>query len=144
MQPTLKIEIDEKYEKLGVAVQEILRRAIKLTATELWGQVKQEAPVDHGRLAGSFAIDQINPLSWQVYTNVEYALAVHEGTGPHDIYPVHKKALYWPGADHPVKHVSHPGTAANPFGDRAISNTEERIDDFTQIAIDEIMREHEL
>lgn len=32
------------------------------------------------------------------------------GTRPHVIRPVSAKALYWPGAAHPVAMVNHPGT----------------------------------
>lgn len=46
---------------------------------------------------------------------VDYALAVEYGTRPHQITPVRKKALFWPGALHPVKTVHHPGTRAQPF-----------------------------
>lgn len=45
-------------------------------------------------------------------SDVEYAAIQHYGgkTPPHDIFPRRKKALYWPGARHPVKHVKHPGS----------------------------------
>lgn len=141
---TLDIQVEQKFDKLPEIAKEALARTIELTAQELWGQTKQEAPVDHGRLAGSFTLDQISPLTWRVSTDVEYAMAVHEGTPPHTIYPVEKKALYWPGAAHPVKKVNHPGTAGNPYGDRAIDNTEGRLDDFAQIAVDETLQRYEL
>jgi hypothetical protein len=48
-------------------------------------------------------------------TNVEYALPVHEGTGPRVIKPRNKKALFWKGARHPVRSVNHPGTKGKPF-----------------------------
>ena len=52
-------------------------------------------------------------------TNIKYA-AIHNfggTTGPHDIFPLKKKALFWPGARHPVKVVHHPGSKipARPF-----------------------------
>jgi len=71
-----------------------------------------------GRLAGS-----ITPSSGATFarvgTNVEYA-AVHQfggETGPFVIRPRNKKALFWPGAEHPVKSVTHPGfkIPARPF-----------------------------
>lgn len=44
--------------------------------------------------------DGFSPLwSW-----IEY------GTRPHMIYPRTKRALFWPGAEHPVSAVHHPGT----------------------------------
>ena len=51
---------------------------------------------------------------WGVF-NVAYALAVEAGTPPHIILPRNKKALYWPGAAHPVKSVRHPGTRGKPY-----------------------------
>ena len=41
-------------------------------------------------------------------SNVNYAAAVEYGTSPHVIKPVNKKALFWPGARHPVAQVNHP------------------------------------
>ena len=44
-----------------------------------------------------------------------YAAYVELGTRPHEILPIAKKALFWPGADHPVGKVNHPGTRPQPF-----------------------------
>ena len=46
---------------------------------------------------------------------VKYALPVELGTRPHLIRPRSKKALYWKGAEHPVKVVHHPGTRGKPY-----------------------------
>lgn len=46
---------------------------------------------------------------------VPYARYHHDGTRPHLIVPRTARALYWPGARHPVALVHHPGTKANPF-----------------------------
>lgn len=52
-------------------------------------------------------------------TNVKYAAIHHLGgtTRAHTIVPRVKKALFWPGAGHPVKSVQHPGSRipARPF-----------------------------
>lgn len=55
----------------------------------------------------------------EVGTNVIYA-AIHQfggQTAARTIKPVHKKALFWAGAMHPVKSVNHPGSKipARPF-----------------------------
>ncbi|MFA7174567.1 MAG: phage virion morphogenesis protein [Kiritimatiellia bacterium] len=55
----------------------------------------------------------------EVGTNVAYA-AIHQlggQTKPHVIRPKNGKALFWPGASHPVKSVNHPGSKipARPF-----------------------------
>lgn len=54
-----------------------------------------------------------------VGTNKTYA-SIHQFGGrtfPHLIRPSVKKALFWPGAGHPVKAVKHPGSVipARPF-----------------------------
>jgi hypothetical protein len=51
----------------------------------------------------------------KVGTDVPYAKYVIGGTRPHDIYPRDKQALFWAGAEHPVRIVHHPGTKPNPF-----------------------------
>lgn len=51
---------------------------------------------------------------WGSY-NVKYAIYIETGTDPYIIRPKSKKALFWPGASHPVKVVHHPGIKAQPF-----------------------------
>lgn len=46
---------------------------------------------------------------------VEYGEVLEEGSPPHVIKPKNKKALYWRGANHPVKQVNHPGTKGKPI-----------------------------
>ncbi|MGY0692621.1 HK97 gp10 family phage protein [Virgibacillus sp. FSP13] len=46
---------------------------------------------------------------------VQYGRYLEEGTSPHIIRPKTKQALYWYGANHPVKEVHHPGTRAQPI-----------------------------
>lgn len=47
-------------------------------------------------------------------TDPPYPLFLEYGTAPYTILPRIKKALYWEGAEHPVKHVHHPGIKAHP------------------------------
>lgn len=48
---------------------------------------------------------------------VSYALAVHEGTKPHDIHARHRKALRWVSGGGFIfaRSVRHPGTRPRPF-----------------------------
>lgn len=48
-------------------------------------------------------------------TNMVYAAVCQFGSKPHKIKPRDKRALHWPGLEHPVKEVNHPGTAPRPF-----------------------------
>lgn len=73
-----------------------------------------------------------------------YGRYVITGTAPHDIFPVVKQALFWPGAAHPYAHVSHPGTRPNDFRQAIVSTMapfmEAAGQDAAQIAIQNIRR----
>ena len=71
----------------------------------LQGSIQMRPSVDNG--------DNITGY-WGSF-DVKYAQWVEFGTGPHVILPRTKKALFWPGADHPVRMVNHPGTRARPY-----------------------------
>jgi len=128
----------EALERVVRQARQAVSLAIKYTATDVWGNIRKEAPVDHGRLAGSFDLSQESDISYIIGTKVKYALIVHEGTPPHIIRPVRKKALFWRGARHPVKKVMHPGTQGNPYITRAINMTNQRIDEFVRRALREV------
>ena len=81
----------------------------------------EEAPRGKtGKLAQAIARHHPEKLQWEVSEDgVPYGVYVRKGTKPHLIGPRYKKALYWPGAAHPVKLVHHPGTKPNPYHERA-------------------------
>lgn len=118
-------------------------KAIQLMATEIWGNVGREAPVDEGRLAGSWELDREGPYSWRIHTNVLYASYVHEGTGIYGpagrrIVPVRAQVLAfeWMGQLWFRKSVA--GQRANPFADRAIDKAAPRAQEFADMAIAEV------
>lgn len=89
-------------------------------------RVAAHAPVGQGPMAGRLRDDihgtaemTATGVHITVISGVPEAAFVIEGTSPHPIDPVNKKALMWPGAAHPVRHVNHPGTQPNPFGEQA-------------------------
>jgi hypothetical protein len=87
----------------------------------------EEAPVDTGRLRTSISEGMrihSGGLTAVIQPNVDYAYWVHQGTRSHVILPKNKKALYWKGAEHPVKRVNHPGTKPNPFMVRGVERYE--------------------
>lgn len=59
------------------------------------------------RIRGQAAV-QVKNVDWK-------ADILERGTPPHVIRPKDAKALYWPGAAHPVGKVNHPGTPAYHF-----------------------------
>lgn len=89
---------------MAAAVRKAKGRVAKKTTT-LQGSIQMRQAQQRG--------DRVVGL-WGSF-NVNYALYVEEGTDPHVILPSAKKALWWPGLDHPVKSVNHPGTKAQPY-----------------------------
>lgn len=125
MQVTINISgLDQATSHLGqlqqLSVQTFLHDAAEQLSGMLKAAVVSQAPQRSGFLAGSIDAD-VNGSTIVVSANAFYAPFVLHGTGPHDIFPVSAKALFWPGARHPVRHVHHPGTKANPFGERAVA-----------------------
>ena len=81
---------------------------------------KETVPWRTGFLVQTFsAFMETGKLHW--YPTASYARFVEFGTQPHRIMAKDAKALYWPGADHPVLSVQHPGTKANPYMERIMA-----------------------
>jgi phage gpG-like protein len=94
---------------------------MQIGARMVQNRAKILAPVDTGRLRASISKD-VNSLSFKVFSNVEYAGYVNDGTRPHVIRPRHKQALRFRVGGRTVfaKEVHHPGTRAKPYLDRAL------------------------
>lgn len=105
------------------------RAAIKAAVTEaaedLVGKAQERTPVDTGTLKASIHVAGVSGVgsnsaratySATVSTGGEaneYAVFVHEGTGPHLIAAKNGKALHFNGVF--ARSVNHPGTAAHRF-----------------------------
>jgi hypothetical protein len=94
--------------------------AVTLSAEDLVAQAMAATPVDTGTLKASIHVDDITVGALEVTARVatggessEYAIPVHEGSGPHIIVPRSKKALAFGGIV--VKSVHHPGAAPNKY-----------------------------
>ncbi len=111
MAVTIEMQVEDRFEELDDFAYLAAERTLDLTSQELWGETRQEAPVDTGRLAGSFLLEKRSPFLHAVYTMVEYAWDVHE---------------------------------RNPYGKRAVEQTEQRIDEFAQMVVDELIQEKRL
>jgi hypothetical protein len=68
-----------------------------------------------GRLRDSLRAEVHDKVLRVGSLDCNYATDVEMGTAAHVITPRNKKALYWPGADHPVARVNHPGTQPMPY-----------------------------
>ena len=133
-------ELRRAFQKAPSITKDQIQKAISLSVALVNRNTKMEAPVKTGRLRSSIR-SRINPFHGIVEPTVDYAIYVHEGTKAHTIKPVRKQALYWKGADHPVKSVRHPGTKANPFMERGAEKSEPQIQDIFQRAINNSLRQ---
>lgn len=88
---------------------------LTLIGDQIVADAKAAVPKKTGRLAASL-IAEVQKKTLRVgSTDCNYATDVEMGTMPHLILPNSKKALYWPGAAHPVAYVNHPGTRPQPY-----------------------------
>lgn len=112
-------------------IPEELKNLVNTAAFAVDREVKEASPVITGNLQGATSIDNLSDYQKRIFVDegiAPYAIFVIKGTQPHDIYPVNGKALYWPGADHPVKVVHHPGTEANDYFSTGVENARPEID----------------
>lgn len=103
----ITVTMDPAWE---VKLQPNIDAVLDQVTEEIEDDIKLGAPVDKGDLVKS-----VYRRGHRVYVGTEYWHFVEYGTEPHVIEPRTKKALWWPGARHPVKRVNHPGTPAQPF-----------------------------
>lgn len=101
--------------------QASLATAARQAGTEsgfaLRSSLKAFAPKRTGAMARSIGFRTgagVGGVTLTFYAD-QVAAFVIGGTRPHLILPRDKKALFWPGAAHPVRVVHHPGTKANDF-----------------------------
>ena len=119
MEFTVRIQgLDQLVAKLQQApsiAAPILQRALAASQAILAKHtVKGVVPWRTGFLTQSFRAEMTTGLlRW--FPTASYAPYVEFGTAPHVIAPKEKKALYWPGAAHPVARVNHPGTKPNRY-----------------------------
>lgn len=130
---------ESDWARIIEAGNKAVKRVGELFVADFWGNLREEAPVDHGRLAGSFQL-RGGDGTWHIVSGVEYAMAAWKGSKPHVILPRNKKALFWPGANHPVKRVNHPGTKPNDFVERSFKRSQNKSGDIIAHAIAEATR----
>lgn len=93
-------------ERLAPRIDEVLDQVTE----DIEADIKTGAPVDRGELVAS-----VRREGHRVYVGTDHWAHVEYGTEPHLIEARYKKALWWPGAHHPVRRVHHPGTPAQPY-----------------------------
>jgi HK97 gp10 family phage protein len=103
------------FPAIAAAAAGKVKACVEKAVKDVEAQAKAKAPIDTGALQGSILGKMTGAYSGEVAPHVDYAIYVEFGTRAHIITPKNAKALYWPGAAHPVKSVNHPGTPAQPY-----------------------------
>ena len=134
----------KQLEEILTNARETIGLAVKYTAIFVWGEIRKNAPVDEGRLAGSFDMEEMDSWAYRIFSNVHYALFVHEGTGiygpeKHRIVPKHARALsfYWKKMGKHMVVRSVAGMPKRPYADEAIDAAGLRVNEFISMAIQE-------
>lgn len=136
-------ELQRKFAQVESAVAaEYLARAVVAGALIVQNDAKARVPKRTGTLSRSIHNEVLESTRTKavvgVGTDVEYAAAVEFGSGtfseapgasrqPITIRPRNKRALFWPGAPHPVKSVQHPGVPARPYLRPAVDENKDAV-----------------
>lgn len=132
----------------------ILQRAIEASQAQLAKNTKgsrgdrsMPVPVRSSNLLHSFRA-QAGRLWARWYPTAPYASMVHDGTGIYGpekkmiiVKPKNKKALFWPGAKHPVRSVKQKGFKGNPFMPKILDMSKKEIDAIFVRALDKVSEE---
>jgi hypothetical protein len=109
--PTLKFQWQAAANAWADRAEPVIEEALREAAPQRTGELRKSVRGERA-VAGASAV--------LTFTAVDYARYVIDGTRPHEIRPRHAQALFWPGAQHPVAVVHHPGTRPNDFVARAL------------------------
>lgn len=129
---TVTVNLSDNLANLGGLSKEMISEGLNKTSQELIRNLMINSPVDHGLLK-QWAVTGQSDTEVNIQSPAEYAVYQNYGTDPYLITPKNKKALFWPGADHPVKMVQHPGITGKHFVEESIEQTQARISEFFTI-----------
>jgi len=107
-------EFDRSLREAGASIRPLVNGALFNSTREIQRNVRQNASHKTGAMQ-QHVLTSVDYPEGNVVVDVPYGIFVEEGTRPHTIEPVNKKALFWKGALNPYKSVQHPGTKAKPF-----------------------------
>lgn len=110
---------------------------LKYAAQDMTRFLMQNSPVDHGLLRQWF-IESIDDEQATIKSPAKYAIYQDQGTRPYLIYPNKKKALFWAGAEHPVKFVAHPGIEGKHFVQNSFEQLQPLVPGYWMKALEEV------
>lgn len=88
------------------------------------GTRQGNVPFDKGDLRKAHVVEPDGADDALLSAKTPYARAVHDGRPAITIRPKRGKALFWKGADHPVKSVRQPARKGDPWLARAVEDLE--------------------
>ena len=91
-------------------------------------EVQAAAPVRSGYLRSSVGLTVEGDIRARIVADAPYARMVNEGTRPHVIVPVRRRALAWPGGAHPVRIVHHPGSHGRHFLEQGLDRAQPKVE----------------
>ena len=134
----ITLEIDTSgIGKLPGKWQQAKAQGLNESAQTLVRFLMQNSPVDHGLLKQWF-IESMDDEQAVIKSPAEYAIYQDQGTRPYLIYPKNKKALFWPGAEHPVKFVAHPGIEGKHFVQNSFEQLQPLVPGYWMKALEEV------
>lgn len=134
---------------------ELVKNAVYASANSIRTDAKSLAPHKTGALQDSIHVEgpTATPgnISASVGTDLEYASYQEYGTGVYSEYPgashepivitaKNKKALFWPGAAHPVKSVTIQGIKPKLFMQQAFEKGQETFSKNIGAALDNVIK----
>ena len=108
-------------------------KIVNNVATNLWGNLRQESPIDHGRLRGSWSIFDDGPNQKTVKSSANYAEYVNIGTGIYGpyktpiVHPTIGKKFAFQVNGRMVYTNIIKGIKPNPYVERSMERTQNRI-----------------
>lgn len=115
--------MDRIIRSFGKPVKPLLQRVIMDVGEIARDFVKLYIPKRTYKLHDTIMAVQGNGLTVNIIEGKFYGGILRAGAPRHDIFPRTKKALYWPGAEHPVRMVDHPGFRPVPYDEQAAAAT---------------------
>jgi hypothetical protein len=144
----LKIQISPEARELVKAWSFSQKLKISVNIRQVANTVKQNlrvtTPQKTRQLLFSQELRKINDLEFEIIETVDppYGLFQRQGVARsriNPIFPREKKALFWPGARHPVRAVyNHPGIRPNDYFKKAIEMSKGEIREASERAVQAI------
>lgn len=118
--PVKSVRVDLFQSVITGVLHDLAGKEVTRTTIKVLNRAKVLTPVDTGNLRAShqFRLTQTaDKVTGEVFTNVKYALPVHEGRKAVTIYPKNKQALAfrWHGQQMVRKSVFQPARRGRPW-----------------------------